>query len=318
MTSSTPDGTNLEKTSGISISQLLELLNGAEPIRLTALNVTVNLMAVMTVWSLMLSPLSVQMLFAGPFSLMFGLPWLMLALAVPTMLWMLSTMLWRVRVLGKIAPLIGEKWGMSYFASGVKAMEWGDFFDDGFPPKHGMHYTRWRSSGRYRETHFRSRETSHRYKKRPVRHWLFVEVSVGGGFGGPIEITSRGLVGQLTFFMRAFGDGGVQTKTNDPDFDAAFDVFCPRTTSLDAALTPDIRKAFLSILNQMPKGNFAAKIENGWLYIELELEAPLLARANLLRPLSEHVYDAERLWWELTVPHRLIDSLKGDHDGRLY
>ncbi|WEJ35029.1 hypothetical protein [Devosia sp. SD17-2] len=41
------------------------------------------------------------------------------------------------------------------------------------------------------------------------------------------------------------------------------------------------------------------------------------AGTSLIKPLPDMAENADALWWELTVPHRLIDALAGNHDGAL-
>lgn len=306
------------KTSGISEDGLLASLEAAEPQRRSALAATVNLIGGLGIMAFAGDLDSAGFLF-GPFGMSFFLMWAFVKLMALGMLWALSRALWRAMAISVMAPQIGGAWGQTEFVAGVPAMEWRDFFDSGFPPRHGVYYTKWRSAGLYRDVRYRAREASHHYRKRPVQHCLFVEVALESSFRGPVEITSKtGPLGALGFTLRSITEGGAQIETGDPVFDAAFDVFCATPVSPDQVLTPALREALLNLSRQMPGRQFAAKMEYGWLLMELRLAGPSLQRASLFRPLPDHVQDAERLWWELTFPHRLIDTLKGDHDGRLY
>ncbi len=295
-----------DKSSGIDYAAMEQALADAEPLRLKALAATLN-----AVVGLCLT--IVVMVQAASSSMV---AW-SLAVIPPMILLPVSMALWRSMAMSVMAPVAAAKWGQTDFVAGIAAVEWKDLLGLAGANRHGNAYAQWKSAGVYRDTHYRAREIRLTVKRERSMHFLTIEVRLEKSVGGIIEIASKAWgLGHLDNLFRAL-DGETQRKQLDPGFDAALDVFAPHHVDVTKVLTPELREALLTIYSQLQPRPFMARLDHGWLYMQLRIDGPSLSEASLWRPTRHYIDSAEQLWWELTVPHRMIDTIKGDHDGRL-
>ncbi len=294
--------------SGLTPGEIDTMLRAAEPRRLQVLSASLNLTGATLV----------VVLAQGHGSLVWPLTAMLAAWAV----WRLSERLWRDLAIAVLAPAIGERWGQLGFASGWGAVEierWvGNLFSE-----EGSRFVAWQSHGRYRDTDYRMNEStiwrrSRRIGGGNVRYVLEVEVAVPQAFSGSVEIAPRsGFIGRIDDLLRRATDDPEQRHEVDPEFDEVFDTIASTGTAVDALLTPGFRRAMLALGARHPDVNLTARFEHGWFSLRLPIPSLVFASVSLTKPMTTMTDEADALWWDLTVPHRLIDALMGDHDGAL-
>ncbi|MFD2646502.1 hypothetical protein ACFSX5_01695 [Devosia albogilva] len=234
--------------------------------------------------------------------------------------WRLSQRLWRDLAIAVLAPAIGERWGQVEFASGWGAVEiekWlGDLFSD-----EGMRVAAWQSRGRYREIDYRLIESTiwrRRKSGRRITHVMQVEIAVPRSFSGNVQLVPRsGFAAEVDDLLRQVTGSRERRQEIDPEFDAVFETIVSENASADILLTPNFRRAMPALAARHPNTYLTAGFEHGWFSLRLPIPHLVFASTSLVKPLTDMADDADALWWDLTVPHRLIDALTGTHDGAL-
>jgi len=294
--------------SGLQWPEIEAMLRRAEPRRLQVLSASLNLTGATLL----------TFLAHGRGSLV----WPLIAILAAWAVWRLSGWLWRDVAIAVLAPAIGERWGQLGFTSGwgtVEIERWlGNLFSE-----EGSRFIAWQSHGRYRDTDYRMNEStiwrrSRRNGKGKVRYVMEVEVAVPQAFSGSVRIAQRsGFIGRIDDLLRWATDDPEQRHEVDPAFDAMFDTVANTSTAVDALLTPGFRSAMLALAARHPDVNLTARFEHGWFSLRFRIPSLVFASVSLTKPMTRMTDEADALWWDLTVPHRLIDALMGDHDGAL-
>ncbi|MFD1253248.1 hypothetical protein DEVEQU_00649 [Devosia equisanguinis] len=296
--------------SGVERGTVDAILTAAEPRRLHTLSSALNL-----------SLATFLTLGAGP-ALDGSLVWPIAAAMVAVALWQLSQRLWRDLAIAVLAPAIGGRWGQADFSAGWGAVDVERWFADLFSPE-GARFTAWRSQGRYHDVDYRLSEMTiwrKRVSNRPrqLDYVMSVEVAVPQAFSGRVDLVPRsGFAGRIDDLIRQVSGTTAQRLEVDPVFDRVFDTIANQSASAETLLTPAFRQAMLTLAARHPGLYLTARFEHGWFSLRLPIPHLVFARASLLRPLTEMAEDADALWWDLTVPHRLIEALMGERDGPL-
>lgn len=296
--------------SAMERSRLQQLLAEAEPRRFAALSANICLAI----------SAAIQIASVGPWGGSFMRIILGVIIAIAT--WQLGNRLWRDMAIAAIAPAMGEAWGQKHFISGwgtVQIEEWiGDLFSS-----EGSTTTAWQSQGEHRSVQYRLTEKTIRFRrhsqqKREIVHVVMVAVSVPKPFTGRVEFRpSSGFFGVVDDVFRKLSGDKEQRHAIAPDFDACFDTIASENASVDAVVTPGFQHALLTLAARHPNTYLAGHFEHGWFHLRLPIAHLAFASANLLKPLPAMINDADELWWDLTIAHRLIDGLMGDHGGPL-
>ncbi len=304
------DTSNSIMANGVDRERLQHLLQAAEPRRLQMLAANISL------------AIGAGVFIAGFAPLGGGITRTIIGIIAAIALWQLGNRLWRDMAIAMLAPDIGKGWGQKHFASGwgtVPVEEWiGDLFSS-----EGSQTTAWRSEGDYRSAQYRLTEKTIRFRRhskrrREVFHTVMVAVSVPKPFSGRVEFRpGSGLFGRVDDMFRQFSGGGEQRHAIDAEFDASFDTIASGGASVEAVVTPAFRRALLMLAKRHPNTYLTAHFENGWFHLRLPIPHLAFASAHLLKPLPAMIDDADELWWDLTIAHRLIDGLMGEHDGPL-
>ena len=296
--------------SGLDRNEIATLLRSAEPRRMTNLSASLNLSAGLFFLLLGSAPLQGSFL------------WPVVACVVGGMAWTVSNRLWRDIALGSVAQTIGDRWGQSHFASGWGAVDIEKLLADLFSGE-GCRFTAWESHGKHRDIAYRLNEATiwrrrRNQKRREIFYLMQVEVAVPQPFAGSVEIRPRsGFAPAIDDFFRQISGEDEQRQTIDPDFEAVFDTFASANANVDKLVTPGFRHAMLTLAKRNPQSWLSARFQHGWFNLRLPIPHLVFASAGLLRPLEELIDEVDMLWWDLTIPHRLIDSLMGDHQGPL-
>ncbi|WP_108397515.1 DUF3137 domain-containing protein [Devosia submarina] len=292
--------------SGLQRKEIEALLRVAEPRRIQALSASLNLAG-------------------GTFLVLLGhlegmvLPPVVAALGAWGV-WRLAQRLWRDLAIAVLAPAIGERWGQVGFASGWGAVEIDKWLGDLFSDK-GMRVVAWQSHGRYREIGYRLTESTiwrRGQSGQRITHVMQVEIAVPRSFSGYLHLMPQaGFASKVDNLLRQVTGSSEQRQQIDPEFDAVFDTIASQNASIDTLLTPEFRRAMLALAARHPQTYLTARFEHGWFSLRLPIPHLVFAGTSLIRPLPDMADDADALWWDLTVPHRLIDALAGNHDGAL-
>lgn len=303
-------GSETSLASGLERSEIEAMLKAAEPLRLQALSASVNLTS------------GVFLTLIGRALLEGSFLWPVVAGVVAFSVWRLSQRLWRDLAIGALAPAIGARWGQASFESGWGAVDIETWFRDVFSEE-GARFTAWQSYGRYREIDYRLSESTvwrrrRNNEPREVVHAMQVEVSVPTVFSGRVDLVPRsGFAGKIDDLIRKMSGSTEQRLEVDPAFDAVFDTVTSAGASADNLLTPGFRRAMLVLAARHPRMYLTAHFEHGWFSLRLPIAHLVFASASLTTPMPAMAGEADALWWDLTVPHRLIEALMGDHDGPL-
>lgn len=296
--------------SGLGQAEIATLLGNAEPRRRANLSVSINLSAGMFFMVLGRAPLGTSFF------------WPIVACVVAGMVWTLSNRLWRDIALASVAQALGERWGQSHFASGWGIVGIEKWFADLFSSE-GQRFTAWESRGRHRDIDYRLNEATiwrrrRNQKRSQIFHLMQIEIAVPVPFAGSVEIRPRsGLAPQVGDFFRQISGEEEQRQTIDPRFDAAFDTFASANASVEKLMTPAFQKAMLELSARNRQSYLSGRFEQGWFSLRLPIPHVVFASARLLTPMHALIEDVDTLWWDLTIPHRLIESLMGDHTGPL-
>jgi len=296
--------------SGLGRDEVTTLLRNAEPRRLANLAASLNLSAGIFFLLLGLAPFEGNLL--RP----------IVAVVAVGLVWTLSNRLWRDIALATVAQKIGEGWGQSHFASGwgtVDAEKWiADLFSE-----EGLRFTAWESGGKHRDIAYRLNEATiwrrRRNQKRSESfHLMQVDIAVPQAFTGSIAVRPRSkfMVGVDDLFRQLSGDE-LQRREIAPEFDAVFETLASSNADVDALLTPGFQRAMLTLAKRNPQFYLSGRFQHGWFNLRLPIPHLVFSSAGLFRPLDALIDDVDTLWWDLTIPHRLIDSLMGDHQGQL-
>lgn len=297
--------------SGLERTEIEKLLAGAEPDRIAALSASLSL------------TVAAAFMIGGQALLTGHLGLTMIGVVVAIAVWHLSNRFWRDRVLEVIAPAMGAGWGQSDFASGwgraVPVEDWlRDMFD-----REGARFTAWQSQGRYHDVDYRLSEVSipqprRGRRRREVIHILQVELSVPRSFSGTVEISpNAGFMSKVDDVLRQLTGDAERRLGIDPAFDAVFDTKVTANAPVEELLTPGFREAMLRLAARYPRLYLSGRFERGWFSLRLPIPHLVFSSARLLTPMRDLEGEADALWWDLTVPHRLIDGLMGQHYGPL-
>lgn len=304
------DASNNIKADGMDRQRLQYLLKDAEPRRLKMLATTIGLAFSVCIFTASFAPLGGGFIRA------------IVGVIVAIALWQLGNRLWRDTAIATIAPALGEGWGQKHFVSGWGTVPIEEWLRDLFSVE-GRLSTAWRSEGEYRSVQYRLTEQTIRFRRHSKRrqeviHTVTVAVSVPKPFSGRVEFRpSSGLFGRLEDVLRHVSGDGEQRRAIDAEFDASFDTIASSGASVDALVTPGFRRALLMLAKRHPNTHLTAHFEHGWFHLRLPIPHLAFASAHLLKPLPAMIDDVDELWWDLTIAHRLIDGLMGDHDGPL-
>ncbi|WEK03433.1 MAG: hypothetical protein P0Y65_14680 [Candidatus Devosia phytovorans] len=304
------DDNQARLASGLARDEILVLLREAEPRRMTNLAVSLNLSGGLFFMLLGRAPLQGSFL------------WPIVACIAAFMVWKLSNRLWRDIALASVAQPIGQAWGQSQFASGWGAVDIEKWIADLFSSE-GKRFTAWESQGKHRDIAYRLNESTiwrrrHNQKRNEIFYLMQVEIAVPQSFAGTVELLPKsGLPTFIDdFFQKVSGDD-MRRQPVDPGFDAVFDTMVSANASTDKLLTPGFRDAMLKLAARNPQSYLSGRFEHGRFNLRLPIPHLVFASASLLKPMEALLDDVDTLWWDLTIPHRLIDSLMGDHDGPL-
>lgn len=296
--------------SGLERAQIEALLRDAEPQRMAAMAASINLAfgGGLTVLA--------QALSDGSFV------WMIVAAIGAGTIWQISNRLWRDVAIASVAPVLGVRWGQSEFVSGWRSVELEQLIGDLFSSD-GARFTAWQSRGKYRDIAYALSETTtwrrrHQNQRREISHAMHVDISVPQGFSGSVElIPTAGFMGKVDAVFRQVTGALEQRRDVDPEFDVVFDTMVSAGASVDTLLTPDFRRAMLALAARHQRIYLSARFEHGWFRLRLPIKHLAFSAARLRTPMVDMVDDVDALWWDLTIAHRLIDGLMGDHDGPL-
>ena len=303
-------GTDNSLASGLDRNEMTTLLRNAEPRRMENLSTSLNLSA------------GIFFLVLGRAPLQGNFLWPIVACVVAGMVWTLSNRLWRDIALASVAHTIGERWRQSHFVSGWGTVDLQKWLADLFSQE-GQRFTAWESRGKHRDIAYQLNEaTIWRRRSNKKRNEIFylmqVEVAVPQSFTGSVEIRPRsGFTPAIADFFRHISGEDEQRQAIDPDFDAVFDTLASANAGVDRLVTPGFQHAMLNLAARHPQSYLAGRFQHGWFKLRLPIPHLVFASAGLLKPMDALVDDVDKLWWDLTIPHRLIDSLMGDHQGPL-
>nr|WP_314261624.1 hypothetical protein [uncultured Devosia sp.] len=306
------DNSQIVLASGLNRDEITELLRQGEPRRLVNLAASLNLTG----------GLFFMLLGRGLLGESFSWFWLVLACIVAGMVWKLSNRLWRDIALASVAQPIGDGWGQSHFASGWGTVDIEKWLADLFSSE-GRRFTAWESRGTYRDIAYRLNESTIWRRNRSQKHTemlylMQVEIAVPQSFSGSVEVLPKsGLPTAIDDLFRKMAGDEMRRQPIDPAFDAVFDTMVSANASAGNLLTPGFRDAMLKLAARNSQSYLSGRFEHGWFNLRLPVPHLVFASAGLLKPMDDLLDDVDTLWWDLTIPHRLIDSLLGDHDGPL-
>lgn len=296
--------------SGLDRNEIVTMLRNAEPRRMVNLSASLNLSAGIFFMILGRAPLAGNLL------------WPVVAVVVAGMAWTLSNRLWRDIALATVAQAIGERWGQSHFASGWGTVDIEKWIADLFSEE-GQRFTAWESRGEHRDIAYRLNEATiwrrrSNQKRSEIFYLMAVEIVVPQSFAGIIELRPRSkfLAGVDDLFRQLSGNE-LQRREITPEFDAMFDTLASANANVDQLLTPGFQRAMLILAERNPQSYLSGRFQHGWFSLRLPIPHLVFSSAGLLRPVEALIDDVDTLWWDLTIPHRLIDSLMGDHQGPL-
>lgn len=239
--------------------------------------------------------------------------------------WALCNRLWREKAIGAIAPALGARWGQQSFSGGR--------FSDGLAAyiarrfsHDGNRIIAWRGAGVYRGIRYEVLEettTTRRGLPREsggvrTRHALIAEIDVPRPFSGSVELHERrGAVStRIDDLLRVVAGEAAGPVSVNPAFDAVFETVASPDASVDTLLTPAFQQAMMALAAHQGRV-FIGRFENGRFTLRLRIHRLVFASAHLLKPMPRLEEEADALWWDLTLPHRLIDVLSGEQEGPL-
>ena len=296
--------------SGLDRDEVATLLRNAEPRRMANLSASLNLCA------------GIFFMLLGRAPLQGSFVWPIVACVGAGMVWTLSNRLWRDIALAAVAQTTGERWGQTHFASGWGTVDIEKWLADLFSQE-GQRFVAWESQGKHRDIAYRLNEATiwrrrRNQKRSEIFYLMEVEVAVPEPFAGSVDIRPRsGFAPAIDDFFRRLSGEDEQRHAIAPDFDAAFDTLASANASVDKLVTRGFQRAMLNLAARNPQSYLSGRFQHGWFNLRLPIPHLVFASASLLKPMDALVDDADRLWWDLTIPHRLIDSLMGDHQGPL-
>lgn len=184
-----------------------------------------------------------------------------------------------------------------------------------------MRVVAWQCHGRYREIDYRLTESTIWRQGRSgqrIIHVMQVEIAVPQSFSGSLQLVPQsGFAGKVDDLLRQVTGSSELRQEINPEFDAVFDTSATPDASIDTLLTPDFRRAMLALAARHPQTYVTARFEHGCFSLRLPIPQLVFAETSLFKPLTDMADDADALWWNLTMPHRLIDALAGTHHGAL-
>ncbi|MCF7646467.1 DUF3137 domain-containing protein [Bacillus subtilis] len=236
--------------------------------------------------------------------------------------WKLSNWMWHSLAICSLAPEIASRYGQKTIRNAWEFWDFESWITAQFNNQE-QQLTSWQSEGNYRNIAYRLREVSVQPARRtrpssPPRYYLMAEISVPASFSGRIEIRLRNSVTDpfISFIKQMLGDDS-RIYTGDQHFDEIFEIYGENCPDYQSLLTPALRKALLTIAQYGVRQRFSARFEKGWFYLDFPIETPIFKNASLLQPMPQLMDAIQQLWWDLTMPQRLIDGLTGNYEGPL-
>ena len=247
------------------------------------------------------------------------------ALLAAVMCWKLCSWMWRSVAICSIAPEIGGRYGQLNIQNAWELLTLEDWFKATFIAK-DRRSTTWKSEGTYRDVAYRLSEVSVTTKNigqgrspNPPTFMLVAEISVPVSFTGCIEIRPHTpVLGQITSFIQHILGDDSRCYTGDQHFDEMFETYVKNNSHYQELLSPAFRKCLLNITRYGLRSEFSGRFEAGSFYLEFPVKTTTFKNASLLKPMPALINETQELWWDLTLPQRLIDGLTGDYDGPLH
>ena len=107
-----------------------------------------------------------------------------------------------------------------------------------------------------------------------------------------------------------------QVAFEDPAFEALFEVYADEPSEARRLLPPIFRETLVALArHNLAEGSskpMRAAFDDGEFLIALPHRAGLFEVGSLRRPLANLESEMDRLLYEVTIPHRIIDHLIGD------
>jgi hypothetical protein len=294
---------------GIDEVEIANVLAAAEPQRRAAFAATINLAVALGLAFSQFGWFTPPLLFQ-----------LLMGVMAATAVWSVASGLWRTLAIASLAPALGEDWGQTGFEAGTAAFDLERWFEMRGP---GSTLTLWRSRGRYRDVDYEleERRNSRRIGTRgPARitYLIWADIGVPTSFRGAVEILpNAGIMDGVDAAVRRLFDDPLQPVSIGPEFDFTFYTLATPDAQLDALLTPAFQETMLNLARQHPETKFVAQFKHGRFRLQFPIATRSFSGARLHVPMPDLAHQAGELWWELTIPHRIIDSLMGVHRGRV-
>lgn len=247
------------------------------------------------------------------------------ALMAAALCWTLCNRMRRSVAICSIAPEIGAQYGQINIQNAWELLTLEDWLKATFTAK-DIRSTTWKSDGKYQEISYRLSEVSittkninHERAPNPPSYMLVAEISVPASFTGCIEIRSRSRVlGQITSIIQHILSDETRYYTGDQHFDEMFETYVKNNKNYQELLSPAFRVSLLNMTRHGLRTEFSGRFESGWFYLEVPIQTKTFKNASLLKPMTALMNETQALWWDLTVPQRLIDGLTGKYDGPLH
>lgn len=237
--------------------------------------------------------------------------------------WKLSNWMWHSVAVCSLAPQIAARYGQTTIRNAWQLLSFENWITSQFKSQdHKL--TSWQSEGNYRNFVYRLSEvsihpatmTKHPF---PPRYYLVAKISVPVSFRGRIEIRFRNPVADkfISLMKQTLGDDR-RHYTGDQSFDTVFETYIENCHNPQELLTPALRKVLLTITQYGLHSQFSARFEAGQFCLDSPIETLIFKEASLLKPMPQLMDATQKLWWDLTIPQRLIDGLTGNYKGPLH
>lgn len=247
----------------------------------------------------------------------------LMAIICASLGWKLSNWMWHSVAVCIVAPEIVTRYGQASIRNAWQLLSFENWISSQFNSRdHKL--TSWQSEGNYRDIAYRLSEISVRpatmtKQHFPPRYYLAAEISVPVQFSGRIEIRFRNPVADkfITLMKQMLGNDR-RHYTGDQRFDDVFETYIENCLNPQELLTPALRKTLLTIAQYGLRSQFSARFEAGQFHLDSPIESLIFKEASLLTPMPQLMDTTQNLWWDLTIPQRLIDGLTGNYEGPLH
>lgn len=247
------------------------------------------------------------------------------ALTAAAMCWALCNRMWRSIAICSVAPEVGTQYGQLSIQNAWELLTLEEWFKTTFTGTDSRS-TEWRSEGNYRDIAYHlsevavtTRSMSQKYGTNPPVFMLIAEISVPVSFTGCIEIKPRSpVLRQITSIVQHILGDESRFYTGDQRFDEMFETHVRNNSHCQDLLSPAFRKCLLTITRSGMQSKFSGRFEAGWFRLEFPIKTTSFNNATLLTPMPALMNETQELWWDLTLPQRLIDGLTGNYDGPLH